>query len=76
MLKKLKRFFPIKVHNIKYGYGWWFGDKLFFFEKHWIPFNIMPVSCEINNLVFDSNLKSIEHGYSNSWDRYYEQFKK
>jgi hypothetical protein len=36
----------------------------------------MPVSCEINNLIFASNLKSIEHGYSNSWDRYYDQFKK
>ena len=44
MFKKLKRFLPIKVHSIKFGYGWWFSDKLFFFEKHWMPVNIMPIS--------------------------------
>ena len=75
MLKKLKRFLPIKVHSIKFGYGWWFGDKLFFFEKHWMPVNIMPICVEINNLIFDANLKTIGHGDTNSWDRYYEQFK-
>lgn len=75
MLKKLKRFLPIKVHSIKFGYGWWFGDKLFFFEKHWMPVNIMTIATEIPNLVFAVNLKTIGHGDAKSCDRYYEQFK-
>lgn len=75
MLKKLKRFLPIKVHSIKFGYGWWFSDKLFFFEKHWMPVNIVPICFDIKHLVFDSNLKTIGHGNAKSWNRYYEQFK-
>lgn len=74
MFKKLKKYLPIKVHSIHYGYGWWFGDKVIFFEKHWIPFNIMHICFELKHLGF-ANGKSIDEGLTHSWDRYSDQFK-
>ena len=73
---KLKRFLPIEVHHLLYSYGWWFGDKIIFFEKHWIPFIIVPSYSEHHNCVFVKNGKEIEAGYTHSWNRYYEQFNK
>jgi hypothetical protein len=75
MIERLKKYLPIKIHHIKYSYGWWIGDKFIFFEKHWIPFNIMPMCCEYHRAVFAKNGFSIKDGGVMSWDRYYEQFK-
>ena len=71
---KLKRFLPIKVHHKYYSYGWWIGDKFIFFEKHWIPFIIVPMVTEYHNTGFSKSGKEIKEGYVNSWDRYFEQF--
>ena len=73
---KLKRFLPIKVHHNYYSYGWWISDKFIFFEKHWIPFIIVPIALEYHNTAFAKNGKEIKDGYVNSWDRYFEQFNK
>ena len=75
MFRNLKKFLPIRIHHIKYSYGWWIGDKFIFFEKHWIPFNIMPICCEHHRATFANNGHAIEDGDVKSWDRYYEQFK-
>jgi hypothetical protein len=71
---KLKRFLPIEVHHKYYSYGWWTGDKFIFFEKHWIPFIIVPMVSEYHDTTFAKNGREIKDGYVNSWDRYYEQF--
>jgi hypothetical protein len=73
---KLKRFLPIEVHHNYYSYGWWIGDKFIFFEKHWIPFIIVPMVSEHHSTVFAKNGKEIKDGYVHSWNRYYEQFDK
>lgn len=74
MFRNLKKFLPIRIHHIKYSYGWWIGDKFIFFEKHWIPFIIVPMVSEYHNIVFAKNGKEIKAGYVHSWNRYYEQF--
>jgi len=47
---------------------------LYFFEKHWIPFIIVPIVFEYHNTAFAKSGKEIKDGYTHSWDRYYEQF--
>lgn len=32
MFKKIRKYLPIKIHNIYYGYGWWFSDKFVFLK--------------------------------------------
>ena len=56
-----------------YSYGWWIGDKFIFFEKHWIPFNVMPMSLEYKRTTFAKG-KSIDGGSTKSWDNYEKQF--
>lgn len=67
----MKRFLPIKIFSIKYGYGWWFGN-YFFFNR--TSFAIVPCWADLGNCEYAKNGKAIEHGDSHSWDRYSEQF--
>lgn len=73
MIERLKKYLPIKIHHIMYSYGWWIGDKFIFFEKHWIPFNVMPMSLEYKRTTFAKG-KNIDGGSTKSWDNYEKQF--
>ena len=64
--KKLKKYLPIKVHHIYYSYGWWYADKLFFFEKKIIPIIIVPMCMEFKKTTY-ANGKNIGGG-THSWD--------
>ena len=33
MLKRFKKYLPIRIHHIKYSYGWWFVDKDFIYKN-------------------------------------------
>ena len=64
--KKLKKYLPVKVFHIYYGYGWWYADKLFFFEKKTIPIIIVPVCMEFKKTTY-VNGKNIGGG-THSWE--------
>lgn len=44
----MKRYKPIKIFHIKYGYGWWFGNYFFFIGKGSTMFGIMPMFMEFH----------------------------
>ena len=70
MLKRFKKYLPIRIHHIKYSYGWWFGDAFFFFEKHWCPIKIVPMCLEFHNAVFAKTGKTIIANSMFSWNNY------
>lgn len=75
MLRKIRKYLPIKVHNTCFGYGWWYGDKIIFFEKHWIPFCIIPSYIRPKENAYANNGMFISsNGRTHSWDCYDEQF--
>lgn len=60
----MKRFKPIKVFHLNFGYGWWFGSKVFF-----PVFTIVPFWFVRENLEFVSTGKSISTGNNYSWSK-------
>ena len=64
--RNIKKYAPIKVHHIYYSYGWWYADKLFFFEKKIIPIIIVPMCMEFKKTTY-ANGKNIGGG-THSWD--------
>lgn len=63
----MRKYLPIKVHNIHYGSGWWWGRYLFFFRI----FAIVPIWVEMINTQTRYG-KQLTHGNDKSWRRYYE----
>jgi len=68
LLYNIKKYKPLKVFSIKYGYGYWFGEKVYFFD---LVFAIVPSYFLIGDITWASG-KDIKHGRSKSWDRYDE----
>lgn len=62
----MKKFFPIRIFSIKFGYGWWWGSYFFFFGKHSTAFAIMPMSFHMNYCTFENGL-AINDGDIDSW---------
>ena len=60
----MKRFKPIKVFHINFGYGWWWGSTVFFTNCVIVPFWFV---CE--NLEYASTGKSIGQGDCHSWSK-------
>ena len=60
----LKRYLPIKIFHIFYGYGWWWGKKFIFFRS-----GLYIVSCSIEciNASYASNGHEINNGDKWSW---------
>lgn len=66
----MRRFLPIRIHSICYGYGWWWGSKFYFFS----PLYVIAMHWERRNATYARNGKEISHGRIKSWLRYKEQF--
>lgn len=65
-MKNLKKYKPIRIFDIHYGYGWWWKDYFFFFGHHSTSFGIMPMCFELYNATY-ANGKAINHGDTKSW---------
>ena len=63
----MKKYKPIKIFNIHYGYGYWWGKYCFFIGKHSTCFAIVPIWRECNNSIYANNGKIIGHGDCLSW---------
>ncbi len=62
----MKKYFPIRIFSIRFGYGWWWGTYFFFFGKHATAFAIMPMSAHHGSCTYE-NGKAIEDGTTHSW---------
>ena len=62
----MKKYFPIRIFSIRFGYGWWWGTYFFFFGKHATAFAIMPMSAHHGSCTYE-NGKAIEDGMTHSW---------
>lgn len=63
----MKRYLPIRVHSDYFGYGYWWGDKCYFFGKKSTCFAIMPLSYIADRLCYASNYKLVGNGDCDSW---------
>jgi hypothetical protein len=61
----MKKYFPIRIFSITFGYGWWWGSHFFFLKKG--VFAIMPMWFHYNKCEY-KNGKAIEGGTTHSWD--------
>lgn len=62
----MRKFFPIRIFSIKFGYGWWWGNYFFFFGKYKAPFVAMPMSSHYTYCTFENGL-AINNGDVDSW---------
>ena len=62
----MKKYFPIKIFSITFGYGWWWGKYFFFIGKHSTAFAIMPMCNHLHQCEY-MNGKAIEYGDTLSW---------
>ena len=60
----MKKYFPIKIFSITFGYGWWWGNYFFFLKSS--AFAIMPMFFHFQNCTYE-NGKGIEKGTTHSW---------
>ena len=65
----MKRYRPIKIHHIYFGYGYWWRDYFFFIGKHSTCFAIVPMAKEHGNAIYASNGNAIERGDIMSWSK-------
>ncbi len=63
----MKKYIPIKVFHIQFGYGYWFGSKMYFFGKGSTCFAIVPISFICKDTIYASNGNIVGHGDIDSW---------
>ncbi|MBR6031316.1 MAG: hypothetical protein IKP36_05065 [Bacteroidaceae bacterium] len=63
----MKKYRPIKVFHIQFGYGYWFGEKVYFFGKGSTTFAIVPLSFICKDTCYASNNNLVGHGDCDSW---------
>lgn len=62
----MKKYLPIKIFSIHFGYGWWLGSYFFFFGKHSTVFAIIPMSFHHHQCEY-MNGNAIDDGDIFSW---------
>ena len=74
-MAKIKRYLPIKVFSTYFGFGYWWGDKVYFIQKKSTCFAIVPISYICASLTYESNFRIVGHGDAKSWskDRQWER---
>ena len=65
----MKKYLPIKVHHIYFGYGWWWGSKVYFRDRIHGGIFIVPLEKECPIMVYAHNGKVIGNGRVMSWDQ-------
>lgn len=63
----MKKYKPIRIHHIFYGYGYWWGNYFFFIGKHSTCFAIVPMYRECLGATYAKNGHIIGHGDALSW---------
>ena len=64
----MKRFLPIRIHHIYFGYGWWWGKKFYFFSrKYGLEMMFMAWGCK--DAIYVQNCKRIGDGPVYSWNK-------
>lgn len=63
----MKKYKPIRIHHLYYGYGYWWGRYFFFIGKHSTNFTIMPMWMECHRATYANNGNTIGHGDTLSW---------
>lgn len=63
----MKKYKPIRIHHLYYGYGYWWWSYFFFIGKHSTVFAIMPMWRECRYAVYASNGHTIGNGDTLSW---------
>lgn len=63
----MKRYLPIKVFSSYFGYGWWWGGKVYFIPPKSTCFAVLPISYVCATLTYESNDKIVGHGDVDSW---------
>ena len=62
----MKKYLPIRIFSVKFGYGWWWGSYFFFIGKKSTAFAIVPMCSHYLYSTY-KNGKSIEDGGTCSW---------
>lgn len=63
----MKKYKPIRIHHLYYGYGYWWGSYFFFIGKHSTAFAIMPMWRECHYAMYANNGFIIDNGDTLSW---------
>lgn len=75
----IKKYLPVRIFSIKFGYGWWWGSYFFFLCSHSTAFAILPMCAHLDQCTYE-NGKAIENGDTKSWSnqrqREYEEDKR
>lgn len=67
----MKKYRPIRIFSIRFGYGWWWGKYFFFIGKHSTAFAIMPMSfhhrqCEYMNWLRQLPPQPVKHHHTSN----------
>ena len=62
----MRKYLPIRIFSIKFGYGWWLGKYFFFIGKHATSFAILPMCVHLEQCTYEHG-KGIEDGDTLSW---------
>ena len=62
----MKKYLPIRIHSIDFGYGWWWSNYFFFFRKYKAPFVALPMCTHWKRCTFENGL-AINGGDVDSW---------
>lgn len=63
----MKKYKPIRIHHLYYGYGYWWGSYFFFMGKHSTVFAIVPMFRECHYAMYANNGNIIGNGDTLSW---------
>ena len=66
--RDMKKYKPIRIFSIKFGYGYWWGKYCYFIGKKATAFAIMPIWFHLGYCTYVSNNNAIENGMCSSWD--------
>ena len=74
--KAIERYLPIRIHHIYFAYGWWWGEKFYFFSRKY-GLEMMSMAKESKDAIYARNGNCIGNGDTCSWskDRQRENFK-
>ena len=65
----MKKYKPITIHHLYYGYGYWWGSYFFFIGKHSTAFAIVPMCREHQYAIYANNGNIIDNGDTLSWSK-------
>ena len=65
----MKKYKPIRIHHLFYGYGYWWGNYFFFIGKHSTGFAIVPMCGDHHRAIYANNGHAIENGDTLSWSK-------